>query len=108
MWIILSSSLQTGITVIDNVSHHSVKKTQRYSGSSSHTVNGYGDCLGQFVAIGANEGGNFSQRVDLKIVRGELVWWFRVDYVKIKLVGFSHYSNRSGTWVSLCMVLSIS
>lgn len=36
------------------------------------------------------------------------MWWFRMDYVKIKLVGLSYDSDRSGTWVSLSQVLSIS
>lgn len=74
----------------------------------SHTVNGNGDRLSQLVAIGANEGGNFAKRVDLQIVLGKFTWWFRVDYVKIKLVGLSYHSNGSGTWISLCIVWRIS
>lgn len=74
----------------------------------SHTVNCNGDCLGQLVAICANEGRNLAQRIDFKIVLGKFMWWFGVDNVKIKLVSPGYYSNRSGTWVSLCMGLSIS
>lgn len=69
----------------------------------SHTVDGNGDRLSQLVTIGANEGGNSAKRVNLQIVLGEFMWWSRVDYLKIKLVGLSYNSNRSGTWVSLCM-----
>lgn len=73
----------------------------------SHTVDGNGDCLGQLVTIGTNEGRNFAQRVDLQIVLGKFMWWLRMDYVKIKLVGLSYDSNRSGTWVSLSQVMGI-
>lgn len=61
----------------------------------SHTVDGNGDRLGQLVTIGANEAGNSAKRVDLQIVLGEFMWRFRVDYLKIKLVGLSYNSNRS-------------
>ena len=74
----------------------------------NRTVNGNGDCLGQLVTIGANKGRNFAQRVDLEVVLGKFMWWFRMDYVKLKLVGLCHDSDRSGTWVSLSQVLSIS
>lgn len=82
------------------MSHHFTKKINGIL-VGSHTVNGDGDCLGQLVAISADKGGNFAQRVELEIVLGELMWWFRVDYVEIELVGLGYYSNCSGTYVSL-------
>ena len=94
----VNSNLQTGITVIDNMSHH---KSSSARASKEHTVDGDGNTLGQYISISTFERRNPSKRIDLQV----LVWnAFRrlgVDDFKVELVGLGNCSNRSGSGVAL-------
>ena len=102
----LNSSLQTGITVIDNVFHHE-------KGSSNlalcqdvrHTVDGNSNTFSQNVAICADEARDHPKLVGFVI----FLWYFprhSINDLEVKFVCFGNCANGSGTWVALCLDVS--
>jgi len=59
-----------------------------------HTIDGNSDTFSQCVAIGADERGNLSKRIDLEVFRRHTVRRGGLDKLKIKIVCLRHGTNH--------------
>ena len=100
---ILNSSLQTGITVIDNISHHGRRRFglgRMLERGKRRTVDCNGNGFGQFIAVCSHERGDLAELVELQVFEAGL---FSVDgdFLKVKLVRLGDSFDGNGAWVTL-------
>lgn len=65
------------------------------------TVDGNGDALGENVAVGALEGGDLSELVQLEVLSGYTLGRLGVDNLKVKAVGLGDSTQGGGAGVAL-------
>lgn len=65
------------------------------------TVDGNGNALGENVAVGALEGGDLSELVQLEVLSGNTLGRLGVDNFKVKAVGLGDSTQGGGAGVAL-------
>ena len=104
---ILNSSLQTGITVNDNVSHHVFSGTPKVR-KLELTVNSNSNAFSQLIAVRAHEGWNETKLINLQIFCTKRpLSYIGVDDLKIELVCLSNSSDGCGSGIALDNSFSI-
>lgn len=77
---------------------HKARKGKKKAQRIEHTEDSNGDALGQLESIGANEGGDLAQWVDLVVVLGMRL---SLDELEIKTSVLAGDAHSNGAWVFL-------
>ena len=69
--------------------------------TGQRTVDGNGNALGEDVAVGALEGGDLAELVDLEVLGVDTLGRLGVNNVKVEVVGLCDGQQGGGTGVAL-------